>query len=261
MSAREKSIAFTSYYPRELLEQLEELAQQTHIPKAHHLREALRQHLENQGRLPRPLLEFCGERVPVIISARQPQHGSLPEMYALMELSDYLYPTQLDVYLSNDKILEPTGVLEGSFIALGGPDKNRVSAKILQSLSQQMAVHMFLERQDDGRVAVIKNQATGEKWRADEVEMEAIPHDFSDYGLIVKAPLAQGEGAIVICAGCHAFGTHAAVRALTLPRTAALMQRLLREPDGYFEAVVQARVRNFCPQLPAVADLHPLAAG
>lgn len=253
-------VAVTNQYPRELLEGLNELAGETHVPKAHHLREALRNHLEAHGRRRRPLWEFCGERVPVIISARpQSRSGSLPEMYALMQLSDYLLPSQLDVYLSSDQTWQRRTAAGESFIVLGGPRQNRAAVDLLRHWDGLMPFRLRERRGAASPAYTLENRETGESWVPDLARAEKVPDDFSDFALVVKAAGPHGEGTCLLLAGCHAFGTHAAVRALSDPRSVAVVRRLLPSSEAHFAAVVQVRVRNFYPEPPAVVDLTTIS--
>lgn len=253
----DRNIAVTSQYPQRMLNALDELAQQTHVPKAHHFRAALRQYLESQGKLPLPILDFCQSRVPVIVSARTRGYASLPETYALMALSDHLFPVRLDVYLSTDKTLRTGRVLgqEGS-IVVGGPRRNQVAAQVLAMLRSRLPFEMTSASKS--RYTSIINRETGERWTPDHAEAEKVSHDFADYGLLVRAHWPQTGTPVVLCAGCHAFGTYGAVRALTEPAPMEVLQRLLRDRDSQFGAVVQVRVRNFSPEPPMIVDLAPI---
>jgi len=253
-------VAVTNQYPRELLEGLNELASQTHVPKAHHLREALRNHLEAHGRRRRPLWEFCEERVPVIISARpKSRSASLSEMYALIHLSDYLYPSQLDVYLSSDQTWQRRTAAGESFIVLGGPRQNRAAVDLLRHWDGLMPFRLREKRGGSNPTYALHNRETGESWVPDPARAEKVPDDFSDFGLVVKAPSPRDDGTCLLLAGCHAFGTHAAVRALSDPRSVAVIRRLLPSMEAHFAAVVQVRVRNFYPEPPAVVDLTAIS--
>jgi hypothetical protein len=254
-------VAVTNQYPRELLDALNELVTISHVPKAHHLREALRHYLEAHGRRPRPLWEFCGERVPVIISSPQKtKSASLPEMYALIELGDHLYSSQLDVYLNSDSTWKRELVLAESFIVLGGPRQNRVAVELLRHWDRLMPFQLKDKRQAGQVTYAISNRDTGETWVPDTARGERVMNDFSDFGLVVKARSPYGPGTCLLLAGCHAFGTHAAVRALSDPRSVAVISRLLPSTETHFAAVVQVRVRNFCPEPPAVVDLIAMAS-
>jgi hypothetical protein len=259
--AREsRPIAVTNQYPRELLTGLEELIATTHIPKAHHLREALRAYLENNGTRTRPLWEFAGSRVPVVISSRQgSSSASLPEMYALIELSDHLYPLRLDVYLSSDPILKRSQVLEESFVVLGGPRQNRVAGELLRHWQRLMPFQLTEQKSGAMTPYALHNRETGERWVPSSARAERMPNDFSDFGLVVKAASPDGAKTCLLLAGCHAFGTHASVRALSDPRSVGVITRLLPESDAHFAAVVQVRVRNFSPEPPDIADLVVIA--
>jgi hypothetical protein len=253
-------VAVTNQYPREMLRELNELAGVTHIPKAHHLREALQGYLEAKGRLPRPLWGFARQQVPVIISSRdQRQTASLPEMYALIQLGDHLYPTRLDVYLDSDPAWRRGADVHGSFIVLGGPRQNRVAVELLRHWGQ--LVPFELKARGDGRSTtyLLRNRGTGETWVPDPIRADRVANDFSDFGLVVKAQGQKGSGVSLLFAGCHAFGTHAAVRALTDARSVAVLMRLLPSVDAHFAAVVQVRVRNFWPEPPVIADLTVIA--
>lgn len=249
-------VAVTNQYPRETLEALNDLVSETHIPKAHHLREALRSYLEDNGRLRRPLWGFCREQLPVIISSRDRREtASLPEMYALIELGDHLFPTRLDVYLDGDDSWKRPAEGRGSFIVLGGPRQNRVAVELLDHWRKMMPFEVRAGGTAKSATYMLRNRDTGESWVPDQTVNDRVPTDFNDFGLVVKAPSPQGTGTCLLLAGCHAFGTHAAVRALTDPRSVAVITRLLPSPEANFAAVVQVRVRNFWPEPPAVADL------
>ena len=249
-------VAVTNQYPRDVLEALGELTGLTHVPKAHHLREALQNYLEAHGRLSRPLWEFCGERVAVVISARpKSRSASLSEMYALIHLGDHLFPSQLDVYLSSDESWRRGAALADGFIVLGGPRQNRLSVDLLRRWEGLMPFQLKETRSSSNPTYGLHNWETGEKWVPDPARAERVPDHFSDFGLVVKAPTMSGDGTCVLLAGCHAFGTHAAARALSDPRSVAVIRRLLPAADAHFAAVVQVRVRNFCPEPPAVVDL------
>ena len=249
-------VAVTNQYPRETLEQLNELASITHIPKAHHLREGLRAYLEAHGRLPRPLWEFCGEQVPVIISSRdERQTASLPEMYALIQLGDHLFPSRLDVYLDTDPAWRRGSEQHDSFIVLGGPRQNRVAVELLRHWGQVMPFELRSRGNGKAATYLLHNRSTGEEWVPDFVRGERVANDFSDFGLVVKARSPKGSGVCLLFAGCHAFGTHAAVRALTDTRSVEVLKRLLPSAEAHFAAVVQVRVRNFWPEPPVVAEL------
>jgi len=253
----DRNVAVTTQYPQRMLNALDDLAQQTHVPKAHHFRSALKQFLESQGKLPRPILDFCQSRVPVIVSARTQGHASLPETYALMALGDHLFPVRLDAYLSTDKTLQAGRVLgQEPFIVLGGPRRNQVSAQVLNMLRDRLPFEM--PTASKSRYASIVNRETGERWTPDHAEAEKVSHDFSDYGLLVRAQWDGSGTPLVLCAGCHAFGTYGAVRALTERSPLEVLQRLLREKDSNFGAVIQVRVRNFSPEPPMVVDLAPI---
>ncbi len=253
-------VAVTNQYPREVLDALNELVAVTHIPKAHHLREALRGYLETHGRLARPLWEFCGDQVPIIISSRDTrQTASLPEMYALIQLGDHLFPSRLDVYLDSDPASKRGMDVQESFIVLGGPRQNRVAVELLRHWDKLMPYE--LKSRGGARLAtyVLHNRDTGETWLPDPIRGERVANDFSDFGLVVKARSPRGSGTCLLFAGCHAFGTHAAVRALTDARSVAVLARLLPSTEAHFAAVVQVRVRNFWPEPPVVADLTVIA--
>jgi hypothetical protein len=249
-------VAVTNQYPRELLEDLDGLASSTHIPKAHHLREALRSYLEAHGSRPRPLWEFCGQRVPVIISSRQGrQSASLPEMYALIKLGDHLYPSRPDVYLSSDALQRRATVFAGPFIVLGGPRQNEAAAELLNHWDRLTPFQLREQRSGSHPTYAFHNRDTGERWVPDSARGDRVADEFSDFGLVVKAGSPYSEATCLLLAGCHAFGTHAAVRALADPRSVAVISRLIPAPDAHFAAVVQVRVRNFSPEPPAIADL------
>ncbi len=249
-------VAVTNQYPRDLLESLNDLVTLSHVPKAHHLREALRRYLEAHGRRPRPLWEFCGESIPVIISSPQKtRSASLPEMYALIELGDHIYPSQPDVYLNSDATWKRDLVLADSFIALGGPRQNRIAVELLRHWDRLMPFQLKDRRQAGKTTYTISNRDTGETWVPDTASGERVMNDFSDFGLVVKARSPYGPGTCLLLAGCHAFGTHAAVRALSDPRSVAVISRLLPSAEAHFAAVVQVRVRNFRPEPPSVVDL------
>ncbi len=249
-------VAVTNQYPREVLEALNELVALTHIPKAHHLREALRRYLETHGRLSRPLWELDGERIPVIISSREArQTASLPEMYALIQLGDHLFPSRLDVYLDSDPASRRGMELYDSFVVLGGPRQNRVAVELLKHWDAIMPYELRSRGSAKLATYVLHNRDTGETWVPDPIRGERVANDFSDFGLVVKARSPRGSGTCLLFAGCHAFGTHAAVRALTDARSVAVLARLLPSTDAHFAAVVQVRVRNFSPEPPVVADL------
>jgi len=237
-------VAVTNQYPKEVLEGLNDLAALTHSPKAHHLREALRNYLEANGRLPRPLWEFCGEQVPVIISSRDEARTA-----------SLLFPSRLDVYLHSDPSWRRGTELYGSFIVLGGPRQNRAAVELLESWDGRIPFALKETGADGGPSYAIHNRETGEAWVPDTAPGDRVPNDFSDFGLVVKAPSPQNSGTCLLLAGCHAFGTHAAVRALTDARSVAVLTRLLPATDAHFAAVVQVRVRNFWPEPPVVADL------
>lgn len=254
-----RPVAVTTHYPRDLLAALDELAGATHIPKAHHLREALRAHLEVHGTRPRPLWEFCGEQVPAIISSREGrQSASLPEMYALIKLGDLLYPRRLDVYLGADPSWKRGAVLSGGFIVLGGPRQNPVAGELLRHWEGMVPFQLKQQRTNRATTYVLHNRETGERWVPDSARAERVPNDFSDFGLVVKAPSPQTGKTCLLLAGCHAFGTHAAVRALSDARSVQALCRLLPSTHAHFTAVVQVRVRNFAPEPPAIVDLEIL---
>jgi len=259
--AREsRSVAVTNQYPRELLNDLDELIAATHIPKAHHLREALRAYLEDHGTRVRPLWEFAGTRVPVVISSRQGSNSaSLPEMYALIELSDHLYPSRLDVYLGSDPILRRSPVLSEGFVVLGGPRQNRIAGELLRHWQRLMPFQLTEQKSGAMATYALQNRETGERWVPDSARAERVLNDFSDFGLVVKAASPSGSKTCLLLAGCHAFGTHASVRALSDPRSVGVIRRLLPVNDAHFAAVVQVRVRNFSPEPPTIADLVVLA--
>lgn len=250
-----KAIPITSHYPRALIQLLEEHAEETHIPKAHHLREALRQYLQAQGRLPKPLFDTKSTRVPVIISARYQRHASLPEMYALIAIGKHLYPAILDAYLSSDEILRQGRVLEGTFVLLGGPRNNAITAEMLTALNAVKPLTLRMVANDDSGDAEILDQRTGDRFRSDQAVEEQVPNDFNDYGLALAAPHPQTGKPIYICAGCHAFGTYAALRALTEPELVATLLRRLPCPTAPFECLVHTRVRNFVPETPTILDV------
>jgi len=250
-------VAVTNQYPKDVLKALNELADVTHSPKAHHLREALRRHLEAHGQLRRPLWEFCGAQVPVIISSLdERQTASLPEMYALIQLGDRLAPSRLDVYLDSDPAWKRGTDLRDSFIVLGGPRQNRVAAELLGHWDEVLPFELTETESSGGAGYTLRNRQTGETWVPDSAPGERVANDFSDFGLVVKAPSPRGSGTCLLLAGCHAFGTHAAVRALTDRRSVAVIRRLLPSADTHFAAVVQVRVRNFWPEPPVVAELE-----
>jgi hypothetical protein len=249
-------VAVTNQYPRETLEALNELVSETHIPKAHHLREALRSYLEAHGRLRRPLWGFCREQVPVLISSRDGREtANLPEMYALIELGDHLFPVRLDVYLDSDQAGKRSREARGSFIVLGGPRQNRVAVELLNHWKSLIPFELRASGSAKAPTYLLRNRDTGDEWVPDQTRAERVPTDFNDYGLVVKAPSPDGSGTCLLSAGCHAFGTHAAVRALTDPRSVAVITRLLPSVEAPFAAVVQVRVRNFWPEPPTVVDL------
>jgi hypothetical protein len=260
-SGESELVAVTNQYPRETLEELSELVALSHIPKAHHLREALRSYLEAHGRLQRPFWQFCGEQVPVIISSRdEHQTASLPEMYALIQLGDHLFPSRLDVYLDSDPGWKRGMELHESFIVLGGPRQNRVAVELLRHWDRLMPFE--LKSQGTGKTAtyLLQNRSTGESWVPDPIRGQRVANDFSDFGLVVKARSPKGSGVCLLFAGCHAFGTHAALRALTDARAVEVLKRLLPSTEANFAAVVQVRVRNFWPEPPAVAELSLMPA-
>jgi len=252
-------VAVTNQYPRDILDALSELARETHSPKAHHLREALRRHLEAHGQLPRPLWEFCGEQVPVIISSLDDREtASLPEMYALIQLGDRLAPSRLDVYLDTDPAWKRGADRSDSFIVLGGPRQNQVAAELLGHWDGVMPFELTETESSGGGRYTVRNRQTGETWVPDSAPGERVANDFSDFGLVVKAPSPRGSGTCLLLAGCHAFGTHAAVRALTDRRSVGVITRLLPSSTSNFAAVVQVRVRNFWPEAPVVAELEAI---
>lgn len=260
MTPRRKSdralLAVTNQYPQDLLDGLNSLVTETHIPKAHHLREALRRYLEAYGRRPRPLWEFCGERVPVVVSS--PQKGrtaSLSEMYALIALGDHLYPSQLDVYLSGDGTWRRDSVLSENLIVLGGPRQNQAATQLLRHWDKLIPFQLREKRSRGNSHYALENRETGESWVPDSARADRVADDFNDFGLIVKASGPEGFGTCLLLAGCHAFGTHAALRALVDPRSVAVIRRLIPSTEADFAAVVQVRVRNFCPEPPLIADL------
>jgi len=250
-----KQVPVTSHYPEVLIRLLEDLAEETHVPKAHHLREALRGYLRDQGKLSKPLFEIEAVRVPVIISARYRRHASLPEMYALIAIGKHLHPASIDVYLSSDEILRQGRTLEGSYVLLGGPKNNPVTAEALQALDAVRPLTLRLEVDSESGAAEILDRRTGERFRSDQAVEEQVPHDFSDYGVAVKAPHPQTGKPIYLCAGCHAFGTYAALRALIEPELVEGLVRRLGQPDAAFECLVHTRVRNFVPETPTIVDL------
>jgi hypothetical protein len=255
-SGESELVAVTNQYPRDVLEALNELVALTHIPKAHHLREALRGYLEGHGRLARPLWEFCGDRVPVIISSREErQTATLPEMYALIQLGDHLFPSRLDVYLDSDPASKRSMDVHESFVVLGGPRQNRAAVELLRHWDRLMPYELSSRGGAKLATYVLHNRDTGETWVPDPIRGERVANDFSDFGLVVKAKSPKGSGTCLLFAGCHAFGTHAAVRALTDARSVAVLARLLPSAEAHFAAVVQVRVRNFWPEPPVVADL------
>jgi len=258
--SEQRQIAVTNQYPRDLLSRLDELVVASHIPKAHHLREALRNYLEAHGRYPRPLWEFCSSQVPVIISSRKERESaSLPEMYALIKLGDHIYPSRMDVYLSSDPALRRgTMLADSSFVVLGGPRANRVAGELLRHWDRQVPFKLREQKSAGHATYTIHNRATGERWVPDFARAERVPNDFSDFGLVVKASSPHGSKTCLLLAGCHAFGTHAAVRALCDPRSVAVINRLLPSAEAHFAAVVQVRVRNFSPEPPTIADLVAL---
>ena len=269
-------VSVTSNYPEDSLRVLDALADATGSPKAHHLREALQRHLEAHGRLPRPLWGFCQqqERVPVIISSVDEEQtgsdddsASLPETYALISLGDHLYPRRLDVYLDTDSAWERRVEPRGGFVVLGGPDKNRTAKDFLKqwgglipfSLEPADSEKADSHKRDD---YVLVEPKTGDRWVPDRPtgpREDRLPNDFADYGLVVEAPSPRGVGTCLLLAGCHAFGTHAAVRAVTDARSAAAIARELGSEDAHFAAVVEVRVRNFSPEPPAVLRLGPIS--
>jgi len=249
--------AVTTQYPKDLRQKLQDLVDVTNSPKAHHLREALRRHLEAHGQLPRPLWEFCGEQVPVIISSLDDrQTASLPEMYALIQLGDGLAPSRLDVYLASDPAWKRGTEMRDSFIVLGGPRQNRVAGELLGHWDKVMPFELTETESSGGAKYSLRHRQTGETWVPDSAPGERVANDFSDFGLVVKAPSPRGSGTCLLLAGCHAFGTHAAVRALTDRRSVGVISRLLPSTDTNFAAVVQVRVRNFWPEPPVVAELE-----
>jgi hypothetical protein len=249
-------VAVTNQYPRDLLDALNELAGITHSPKAHHLREALRDYLEARGQLPRSLWEFCRDQVPVIVSSTDDQPtASLPEMYALIQLGDHVFPSRLDVYLDSDSAWKRAADLYGSFIVLGGPRQNRVASDLLHQWRSLIPFELGDSESGPSGGYAVRNTETGETWTPDAATGDRVATDFNDFGLVVKAPSPDRSGTCLVLAGCHAFGTHAAVRALTDARSVSIITRLLPASDAYFAAVVQVRVRNFWPEPPVVADL------
>jgi hypothetical protein len=250
-----KAIPVTSHYPQMLIQLLEELSEETHIPKARHLREALRQYLQAQGRLPKPLFNVDAARVPVIISARYQRHASLPEMYALITIGKHLYPATLDAYLSSDETLRTGRTLEGTFVLLGGPKNNAITAEVLAALDAVKPLTLRMEINSDTGAAEIHDKRTGQRLRSDQAVEEQVPTDFNDYGLAVAAPHPQTGKNVYICAGCHAFGTYAALRALTEPDLVVTLLRRLSSPTTPFECLVHTRVRNFVPETPTILDV------
>jgi hypothetical protein len=252
-------VAVTNQYPKKTLAALNDLVERTHSPKAHHLREALKNYLEAHGQLPRPLWEFCGEQVPVVISSMDSREtATLPEMYALIQLGDHLFPSRLDVYLDSDPGWKRGADLRDSFIVLGGPRQNKVAVQLLKHWGKLIPFELKDSRSTGSGAYLLANRQTGEEWVPDTAPGERVANDFSDFGLVVKGASPTGEGTCLLLAGCHAFGTHAAVRALTDARSVAVISRLLPSADAHFAAVVQVRVRNFWPEPPVVADLTVL---
>jgi hypothetical protein len=266
----------TSKYPEDSLRALDELAEATGSSKAHHLREALQRHLEAHGRLDRRLWGFCQyqERIPVIISsieqeqkASEDETASLPEAYALISLGDHLYPRRLDVYLDTDTAWERRVAPRGGFVVLGGPDKNRTARDLLKRWAALIPFGLEPagpDRPDSDKKTdyVLVEPKTGERWVPDRPtgsREDRLPNDFADYGLVVEAPHPNGPGVCVLLAGCHAFGTHAAVRAMTDARSVATIARGLGPEHAYFAAVVEVRVRNFSPEPPAVLRLERIS--
>ena len=250
-----KAIPVTSHYPEALVRLLEDLADETDIPKARHLREALRQYLRAQGKLRKPLFDIEAARVPVIISARYQRHASLPEMYALIAIGKHLHPAAIDVYLSSDEVLRGGRTLEGSFVLLGGPKNNPITSEVLAALDREKPLTLRMEVDPESARAEILDRRTGERFRSDQAVEEQVPTDFSDYGLAIKAPHPASGKTIYICAGCHAFGTYAALRALIEPELADALVRRLSRPNAAFECLAHTRVRNFVPETPSIVDL------
>ncbi len=249
-------VAVTNQYPAGLLEGLNALVAETHIPKAHHLREGLRRYLEAHGYWPRPLWEFCGDRVTVIISSvDRGRSARLSEMYALIELGDRLGPSAVDVFLSSDGAWKREAVVAGDLIVLGGPRHNRAAVEVLRHWGELMPFELRDRRSGSNPTYTLQNRDTGEAWVPDSPHADRVASDFNDFGLVVKAPGPHGSGTWLLCAGCHAFGTHAAVRALLDPRSVAVISRMLPSAEAHFAAVVQVRVRNFSPEPPTIADL------
>ncbi len=118
-----------------------------------------------------------------------------------------------------------------------------------------MPFELTESRSSDGASYALRHRETGETWVPDSAPGERVANDFSDFGLVVKAASPRRSGTCLLLAGCHAFGTHAAVRALADPRSVAVITRALPSPDAHFAAVVQVRVRNFWPEPPLVAEL------
>ncbi len=264
-------VSVTSNYPEDSLAALDALAHATGSPKAHHLREALHRYLEAHGRLPKPLWGFCQhqERVPVIISSVDEDRtgsgddsASLPETYALISLGDHLYPRRLDVYLDTDTAWERRVEPRGGFVVLGGPNRNRTARDFLKQWGGRVPFSLDAADSDKRTDYVLVEPKTGDRWVPDRPtgpREDRLPNDFADYGLVVEAPSPRGVGTCLLVAGCHAFGTHAAVRAVTDARSAAAIARELGSENAHFAAVVEVRVRNFSPEPPAVLRLEPIS--
>jgi hypothetical protein len=180
-------VAVTNQYPKKTLGALNDLAERTHSPKAHHLREALSNYLEAHGQLPRPLWEFCGEQVPVVISSMDGREtASLPEMYALIQLGDHLFPSRLDVYLDSDSAWKRGADLQDSFIVLGGPRQNKVAVELLKHWGKKIPFELRDSRRSGSGAYLLANRQTEEEWVPDTAPGERVANAFSDFGLVVK---------------------------------------------------------------------------
>lgn len=257
----EDLVTVTAQYPRALVTGLRELVQASHISKVHHLREALRRHLD-AGWAARPVLwEFCGGQVPVVTSSLDGEQASEAELCGLLKLAERLRPLKLEVYPSwqvtpqSWRLLSETGV-----VVLGGPRTNHVAAEILRAWEGVVPVQISEHPGGGSGGYAVRNVVSGEAWLPDNRADRGIPSDLSDFGLIVKCASPMGGGTCLLLAGCHALGTYAAVHGVTDETCVQQLRSRLPSDDAHFAAVVHARVRNSAPEMPGIVDVVVLRA-
>ena len=243
------------------------------------IHQQLRSPLPEQRRMlagphPFPAYLIAAPRVPGIISKHfwhpyeRRTFGDLLGVTGILTAYGNLFGTRLLPEMLHAKYLAP-GLLSNSanFFCIGSPKVNDGTAYFLPLIQEGMSPCWEMPRigsGEDDRVVIKGIEHLNDLLIAPIDEQQDCP--ISDYGLIIRAPHPHdAQHIVLIIAGRHSIGTHAACLTVVRQELIASLERYLkkvgislRNTSHPFWAIVQGNLR---PDRSVVDDVRIIEAG